>query len=102
MKKEIRNKFFATCSAMKAGAVMRRQSFQDLMHESGVISSHEHHEHKNRMAEIKAGAEMARREIIASSGVVSDCCGSAVLRNFSGDTICADCLNKCKCVEVVK
>jgi len=39
--------------------------------------------------------EQARKEIMARSGVMSDCCGSAVLRNKDGADICADCLECC-------
>jgi len=39
-------------------------------------------------------------EIINFDGVMSDCCGSAVIKNKSGGDICADCLEACEQIQV--
>ena len=56
--------------------------------------------HTPRQNEIKAEADLAIRHLIASSGFMSDCCGSAIGKNKSGDDICLDCLEACSKVEV--
>lgn len=42
----------------------------------------------------------AELEIISALGVMSDCCGSAVLKNKNGDGICAECLECCDLVKI--
>ena len=47
-------------------------------------------------------ADQARKEIMGRSGVMSDCCGTAVLMNKDGNDICADCLECCDCLPIKK
>lgn len=90
-------------SIIKAGAdflAERQERREQFRKDAGIILAHEAHERKNRRAQIRAGKEAAIADIVRTSGIMSDCCGSACLRNYAGETICAECLEACDAVEV--
>ena len=104
-RKEIIMKDIASSLANLAGAfnklcagltVQREQDSID----AGHITPEMNQARKNRRSVIRHNSEEAMREMIDLCGVISDCCGAAVMRNFNGDTICAECLEACNAVEV--
>ena len=103
MKNEsIKNGFRAICSAINAGAMLRDERKEQMHKDAGVILASEAQRRKNRRAIIRAKSDIAKHDIIKASGVISDCCGSACLRNYAGEIICADCLTACSCIEVTR
>ena len=72
---------------------------QDLK-ECGYISASEYQREKNQALISKAKAEESIRRLINVTGEMSDCCGSAVLKNRSGDDVCADCCESCDVVKI--
>ena len=90
-------------SIIKAGAdflAEHQERREQFLKDAGIILAHEAHERKNRRARIRANHDMAIADIIRTSGVVSSCCGSACIRNYDGEIICAECLEACDAVEV--
>ena len=55
---------------------------------------------ESRILSIRAGAEHARLEMVRLTGMVSDCCGTAVLNECDGRGMCADCLEPCYAITV--
>ena len=100
-KKPIRNELRAIISSGVAYLQLRQERREQFRRDAGVILAHESQERKNRRSRIKANREMAVADIIIKSGTMSDCCGSACLRNHSGDMICAECFSVCNAVEVL-
>lgn len=68
--------------------------------DAGIITHQEAESTKNRLMRISEMATEAREGIVREFGVMSDCCGSAVIKSHLGDDICADCLEACDKVEI--
>jgi len=49
---------------------------------------------------LEAAVKKSIDRIIELNRVMSDCCGSAVIKNKDGDDICAECLEACDKVEL--
>ncbi len=73
---------------------------KNLGNEAGLISASDYQEAKNRREAIRLQAELVRLNIMTATGLMSDCCGTAIIKNKDGEDICADCLEACDAVKI--